>query len=207
MPRAVGRIGRRGIDRRRIGQPRGRLRAQVHHEQVRIAALLQAHDDALAVRREPRRERHAGEIADDLALPGLDVEQIDPRIALAEFHIGDFLGRRREPRRQHQIGAARQIAHIGAVLIHQRQPLDAAFRRAAFVDEHHAAVEIALLAGQALIDLVGNDVRDPPPVFRRGEILLAGRVAGRWRRPTAGIRPSGARRPAASCGRSPAPAR
>ena len=72
--------------------------------------------------------------------------------------------------------AARQIAHIGAVLIHQRQPLDAVLRRSALIDKHHAAVEIAFLAGQALIDLVGDDMRDPPPVFRRGEILLAGEL-------------------------------
>ena len=57
-----------------------------------------------------------------------------------------------------------------------RQPLDAALLGAALIDEHHAAVEIALLAGQALIDLVGDDVRDAPPVFRRGEILLAGEL-------------------------------
>ena len=47
---------------------------------------------------------------------------------------------------------------------------------AGLVDEHHAAVEIALLAGQPLIDLVGDDVGDAAPVFRRGEILLAGEL-------------------------------
>jgi hypothetical protein len=109
-------------------------------------------------------------------LPGLDVEQVDPRIALAELHIGDFLGRRREPRRQHQIGALGQVPHIGTVLIHQRQPLDPTPLRAGLVDEHHAAVEITLLAGQTFVDLVGDDVRDPAPVFRRGEILLAGEL-------------------------------
>ena len=49
---------------------------------LEFAALLQAHDHALAVGREARREGHAGEIADDLALAGLDVEQVDARIAL-----------------------------------------------------------------------------------------------------------------------------
>ena len=63
------------------------LRAQIHHEQIGIAALLQAHDHALAVGREARRERHAREVADDLALAGLDVEEIDARVALAEFDI------------------------------------------------------------------------------------------------------------------------
>ena len=37
-------------------------------------------------------------------------------------------------------------------------------------------VEIALLAGEALVDRVGDDVRDAPPVVRRGEILLAGQL-------------------------------
>src|SRR5262249_46894858 len=141
--------------------------------QVGVAALLQAHDDALAVRRETGRERHAREIADDLALAGLDVEEIDARIALAEFHIGDFLAVRREARRQNEVAAARQIAHIGAVLIHQRQPLDAALLGASLVDEYDAAVEITLLAGQALIDLVGDDVTDAAPGFRRGVVLLS----------------------------------
>src|SRR6185312_13041719 len=102
------------------------------------------HDDALAVRREARRKGHAGEIADDLALAGLDVEEIDLRIALAELHVGDLLRVRREARRQHEVGAAGQIAHIGTVLVHHREPLDATLLWAGLVYEHHAAVEIAL---------------------------------------------------------------
>ena len=66
-----------------------------------------------------------GEIADDLALTGLDVEQIDPRRVADERHVGDFLRRRREARRQHQIVAAGQSAHVGAVLIHDGEALDA----------------------------------------------------------------------------------
>ena len=54
-----------------------------------------------------------------------------------------------------------------------REPLDAALLRPGLVDEHDAGVEIALLAGEALVDRVGDDVRDAPPVVRRGEILLA----------------------------------
>ncbi|OIQ72070.1 hypothetical protein GALL_463070 [mine drainage metagenome] len=173
---SIRRIGRRGIDRRGIGEAGGRFRPQIHHEQVRIAALLQAHDHPLAVGRKARRERHARKIADDLALSGLDVEQIDARVALAKFHVGDFLRRRRKPRRQYQIAAARQIADVSAVLIHQRQPLDTPLLRAGFVDEHDTAIEISLFPGQTLIDLVGNDMRDPSPVFRRGEILLAGQL-------------------------------
>jgi len=47
---AVRRVARGGVDRRRVGEPRGLLRAQIHHEQIGIVALLQAHDHALAVR-------------------------------------------------------------------------------------------------------------------------------------------------------------
>ena len=52
-------------------------------------------------------------------------------------------------------------------------------RLAALVDEHHAAVEITLLASETFIDLVGNDVGDAPPVFRRGEVLLASQLLAR----------------------------
>ena len=79
----------------------------------------------------------------------------------------------REARRQHQVVAAREIAHAGAVLIHDGQPLDAPVLRPGLVDEHDAAVEIAFLAGEPLVDRVGDDVRDAPPVVGRREVLLA----------------------------------
>ena len=44
---------------------------------------------------------------------------------------------------------------------------------AALGDEHHAGVEIALLAGQPLIDGVGDLVRHAPPVLGRGGELQA----------------------------------
>src|SRR5262249_51766265 len=65
---AVRRVAGRRVDRRRIGKTRSLLRTQIHHEQIRVAALLQAHDHALAIGRKARREGHAGEITDDLAL-------------------------------------------------------------------------------------------------------------------------------------------
>src|SRR5262249_32478925 len=70
----------------------------------------------------------------------------------------------------------REIAHIGAILIHHRQTLNAALSRAALIDEYHAAIEVTFFTGQTLIDLVGNDVRHATPGFRRGEILLAGEL-------------------------------
>ena len=45
---------------------------------------------------------------------------------------------------------------------------------AGLVDEHDVAVEIALLAGDALVDRVGNDVREAAPIFGRRYILLPG---------------------------------
>ena len=84
--------------------------------------------------------------------------------------------RRRKPRRQHQVVAAREIAHIGAVLVHDGEPLDARGARTGLVDEHDAAVEIAAVAGELLVDRVRDDVGDAAPVVRRGEILLAGEL-------------------------------
>ena len=55
-----------------------------------------------------------------------------------------------------------------------RQPLDAPLLRPGLVDEHDAGVEIALLAGEPLVDRVGNDVGDAPPIVGRGGVLLAG---------------------------------
>ncbi len=44
------------------------------------------------------------------------------------------------------------------------------------VDEDDAGVEIALLAGEPLIDRVGDDVGDAAPVVGLGEELLAGEL-------------------------------
>ena len=121
-------------------------------------------------------EAHAGKVADDLALTGLDVEQINARVALAVGHVGDLLGRRRKARREHEFIAAGEIAHVGAVLIHDGEPLDAPLLRAGLVHEHDAAVEIAFLAGQPFVNGIRNDVRDAAPIVRRGEILLAGEL-------------------------------
>ena len=141
-----------------------------------FAPCLQTHDDALAVGREPRREAHAGKVADDFALPGLDVVEVDARIALAVGHVGDLLRRRREPRGEHEFVAARQIAHVGAVLIHDGEPLDAPLARTGLVDEDDTAVEVAAVAGEPLVDRIRNDVGDAAPIVRRGEILLAGEL-------------------------------
>ena len=45
-----------------------------------------------------------------------------------------------------------------------------------FVNEHDARIEIALLAGDALIDHVGDDVTDTAGIFRPGKELLAGEL-------------------------------
>ena len=153
---------------------------------------MQAHDHALPVGRKARRETHAGKITDDFTLPGFDVEQINARIAGAVRHVGDLLRRRREARRQHQFVAAGEIAHVGAVLVHDREPLDAALGRPGLVDEHDAGVEVALIAGQALVDRIRNDVSDAPPIVGGGEILLAGELLARQHvpQPELGFQPS-----------------
>src|SRR5262249_43430675 len=64
----------------------------------------------------------------------------------------------------------------GTVLIHQRKALLAALGRAGFGDVDDACVKIAVLAGDALVDLVGDDVRDPPPVLPRRRVGEAGEL-------------------------------
>ena len=158
----------------RIGEPRRRAAAQIHGEDVGIAVVAQqAHDHLLAVRREARRKGHAGEIADEFALPGLDLQEIDLRLAAFVGHVGDFLPVRREARRQRDRPAVGEIADIGAVLVHDGEPLLALVLRAGLVDEDDARVEIALLAGQPLVDRVGDDVGDAARVGLVGEELLA----------------------------------
>jgi hypothetical protein len=125
------------------------------------------HDHLVAVGREARRKRHVGKIAQHLLAAAFDVEQIDARLAADIRHVGDHLRRGIEARRQHHVIAAGQEDRIGAVLVHDRQALLALERRAAFGNEHDAGVEIALLAGDALIDRVGDHVGDAPPVFGR----------------------------------------
>src|SRR5207248_7968783 len=80
--------------------------------------------------------------------------------------------------RQDERASVGQVLMVRAVLIHQREPLFAALGRAGLGDVDDARIEIAVLAGDALIDLVGDDVRDAPPVLpgRRvgepGELLF-----------------------------------
>ncbi len=66
-----------------------------------------------------------------------------------------------------------EVGHVGAVLVHDGEALDPLLLGAGLVDEDDAGVEIALLAGEPLIDGVGDDVGDAAPVLRLGEILLA----------------------------------
>ena len=92
---------------------------------------------------------------------------------------------RRKARREHEIVAAREIAHVGAVLVHDREALDAALLRARFVDEDDAAVEIALVAGEPLVDAIRDDVSDAPPVVGRRRVSLAVEILAREHIPQA----------------------
>ena len=53
--------------------------------------------------------------------------------------------------------------HIGAVIIHNRQPLLALVFGATFGHINHAAVKIAAFAGDPGIDRIGHFMRHPPP--------------------------------------------
>ncbi len=103
-------------------------------------------------------------------------KQHDARLAAAVGHVGDFLAVRAEARGEHELLAAREVAHIGAVLIHDGETLDAALLGSGLVDEHDARIEIALLAGEPLVDRVGDEVGDAAPVVGLGEELGAGEL-------------------------------
>jgi len=79
-----------------------------------------------------------------------------------------------------QIAATGQDANVGAILIHPGEPFDPLlFRPGISSMNTHAAVEIAAVAGHALIDRVRDDMRDPRQMYGCGEILRAGELLGR----------------------------
>jgi len=53
-----------------------------------------------------------------------------------------------------------QLAVVGAVLVHDGEPLDAAFERTGFRDIDDLRVEISVFAGQLLVDDIRDHVRD-----------------------------------------------
>ena len=107
-------------------------------------------------------------------------KQRDLRVGVAEGHIGDLLRGGREARRHHEIVAAREIAHVAAVHVHDREPLAPLLGRAGLVDEDDMGVEKALLAGDLREDRVADEMGDAPAVGGVGHIVLAGDLlAGR----------------------------
>ena len=156
-----------------------RVAREVHHIDVGVAAGLDGEGDLAAVGGKARGEDHAREMAQRLLPPGVDVEEIDGRPRRPERHVGDLLAVRREPRGEHQRRAVGQVAGVGAVLVHDLQAAHRLGLGSALGDEDHAGVEIALLAGQLLIDRVGDLVRDAAPVGGGGGELRADqRLAG-----------------------------
>ncbi len=75
-----------------------------------------------------------------------------------------------EPWRQRQPGPIGQHAVALAVLIHDRQALDPAVARPGPGDVGDPCIEIALLAQQALVDHVADDMGDPAPVGGGGGV-------------------------------------
>ena len=99
------------------------LRAEIHFVEARVGAVGERHHDMAAVRRKPRRETHALNVAERLALAAFEVHQRDARLVAAERHVGDLLRGRLEGRRHHELVAVRQIFDVGAVHVHQRDAL------------------------------------------------------------------------------------
>ena len=164
---AVGRIARACVDTVRLRQAAGLTRPQVHLVNAALAVgRTKTHDHALAVGRKARRERHAGKIPDDFALSGLKVHDENARLLTCVRHVDDFLIGRRKARCQHQVLALAEQTHIGAVLIHDGETLDAFFFRSRLIDVDDASVEIALFTRQTLINLIRDQVAETPPILR-----------------------------------------
>ncbi|MDF2813752.1 MAG: hypothetical protein K0S56_4783 [Microvirga sp.] len=79
----------------------------------------------------------------------------------------------------------RQEPHIGAVLVHDGEPLAAIFLGAGFIHEHHPRVEEAAEPSDLGIDRVRNDVADAAPEIRIGRVLLTGQLLARLHVPQA----------------------
>ena len=146
-------------------------RAQVHRIETGRRAVRQRHHDVLPVRREARRKRHAGKIADRLVLARFNVQQRNLRVGVAKRHIGDLLGRRREARRDDKVVAAGEIVDVAAVHIHDGEALAALFGRSRLVDEGDMGIEEALFAGDAGEDRIGDQMRDAARIGGFGRIL------------------------------------
>ena len=117
----------------------------------------------------------SGKLPTTCARTGLQVDDLDPRLLPGLLrHVGDVLRRRRIARRHDELVALRQEAHVGAVLVHDREALAAVLLRPGFVDEDDARVEEAADAGDLGVDRVRDDVADPAPEVRIGEVLLPG---------------------------------
>src|SRR5207237_7216372 len=78
---AVGRIRGCRVDRVAFGQARRPPRAQVERIDVAGAVLGAAEDDAVAFRREARRDGHPRKIAERFLLAAVDVAQLQARRA------------------------------------------------------------------------------------------------------------------------------
>ncbi len=79
-----------------------------------------------------------------------------------------------------------QVLMVLAVLIHDGEALLALVLRPALRDVDDAGVEIAVLAGDALVDLVGDLVRDAAPIVGGGGVLEAGHLLAAEHVPEAG---------------------
>ena len=88
------------------------------------------------------------------------------------------LRRRREARREHQVAPVGEEAVVGAVLIHDGEALDPVLARPGFGDVDDARVEIAVFAGDALVDFLNQYELEFPAQSRlEGDIRLSLRSA------------------------------
>ena len=116
--------------------------------------MLEAHNDALTVRRETWRKRHTWKITDDLTLTACQVHHENSRLSVDIGHVGDFLAFRVEARSYDKLTPIAQQSEVFTVLVHNSEAFQSLILWTGLINEHNTGVEIPALQRHLLIDLI-----------------------------------------------------
>ena len=172
-PAAVGAVLGLGVDRRARRETARIAAVPADREQLRAAFARERHGKALAVGRPRRRAVRAAEIGDRAALAAGDVVDEDDRLLALERDVGELLAVRRPRRRDDRLAAVERDLAVLAVGVGDAQGVAGARAR----DVGDAGREDALLAGQLLVDEVGDAVRRQAQVAGLDGAALAAELA------------------------------
>ena len=155
-----------GVDARRVEQPLHAGAVGVDQEDLRAAVLGERHREPAAVRRPRGRAVAAAEIGEHLPLPGRHRLHVDDRLLVLHRHVGDPRAVGRPRGRQQRLVRADDRLRIAAVGIGDDQLEAVALLR----DVRDARREHAGVAGELLVDDVGDPVRGGAELRRRDDV-------------------------------------